>query len=106
MMHDEPPLLGAEWTDCYRYSESAGPWWVERQRNRKATSALPFFRSIMSALDMKSTTVPGIKEFPGSLKVQVLHKESRRVPVVAPLTSSRKSRAFLFPTTERLTDLV
>jgi len=75
-MHDEPPLLGTEWTNRYRYSESADPWWVERQRNRKATSALPFFRSIMSVLEVKSTTVRGIKEFRGSLRVQVRHNES------------------------------
>ena len=70
------------------------------------TSALPFFRSMMSVLEVKSTNVRGTKVFRGSLRVHVRHKESRRVPVVAPLTSSRKSRAFLFSVTERLTDFV
>ena len=91
--------------DSYRYSESAGPWWLDRQRNRKITCALPFFRSMTSVVDLKSTNVRA-KEFWGSLLVQLLHKEERIVPVVAPWTSSRKSRAFLFPVTERVTDFV
>jgi len=92
--------------NSYRYSESAGPWWVDRQRKRNVTSALPFFKSMTSVLEVKSTNVRGIKEFWGSLSVQVWHKESRSVPVVAPWTSSRKSRASLFPVTKRLTDFV
>src|SRR5258706_15494771 len=92
--------------NSYRYSESAGPWWVDRHRNRKVTSALPFFRSMTSVLEVKSTNVRGIKEFWGSLSVQPRHKESRSVPVVAPWTSSRKSRVFLCLVTERLTDFV
>src|SRR5258706_1305867 len=69
--------------NSYRYSESAGPWWVDRQRKRNVTSALPFFKSMTSVLEVKSTNVRGIKEFWGSLSVQVWHKESRSVPVVA-----------------------
>jgi hypothetical protein len=60
----------------------------------------------MSVLELKSTNVRDTEDFRGSLRVQVRHKESRRVPVVAPLASSRKSRAFLFPATERLADFV
>ena len=104
--YDGPPLFVTERIDSYRYSESLGPWWVDRQRNRKVTSALPFFRSMTSVLEVKSTNLRGVKRFWGSLSVQVQHKESRIVPVVAPWISSRKSRVFLFPVTERLTDFV
>src|SRR5258706_5443037 len=105
-MYDKPPLFVTEWMNTYRYSESAGPWWPDRHRNRKTTCALPLFRSMTSVLDLKSTNVRGTTEFRGSLSMQVWHGESRIVPVVAPWTSSRKSRAFLFPVTDRLTDLV
>ena len=103
--YDEAPLFVTERMDSYRYSESAGPWWLDRQRNRKITCTLPFFKSMTSVEDLKSTSVRA-KEFWGSLSVQLLHKEWRIVPVVAPWTSSRKSRAFLFPVMERLTDFV
>ena len=70
------------------------------------TTALPFLRSMILVLEVKSTNVCGSKEFRGSLSVQVRHGESRIVPVVAPWTSSRKSRAVLFPGTACLTDFV
>jgi len=58
------------------------------------------------SLEVKSTNVRGIREFWGSLSVQFRHKESRRVPVVAPWTSSRRFKVFLFLVTERFTDFV
>ena len=102
----DPSLLGRVWLNNYPYSESAIPWCVERHRNRKAMRALPLFKSMRSVLEVKSTNVGYIKEFRDSFSSQLSHK-LRIVPVVAPWTSSRKSKAFLSPrAAERWTDFV
>src|ERR1700749_1035927 len=95
----ESRLRRRAWMNGYRYSESEIPWWVERHRNRNVTFALPLLKSMMSVLETKSTNVGGITELRDSFLVQLLHKVSRIVPVVAPWTSSQKSSTFLSPRT-------
>ena len=67
------------------------PWCPGRQRKRKATKNLPPFTLIKSSGATKST-IGRLDEGEDSLMEHVRHADFKTLPVVAPRTSSVKSR--------------
>ena len=91
---------------AHSYSSSIVPWCIGRQRKRKATEAFPFFTLTKSSLATKST-IETLDDEEDSLKEHARHVDINALPVVAPRTSSSKSRTVRPPRDpDLLTDLV
>ena len=76
---------------AHRYSSSMVPWCPGRQRKRKAMGTFPSFTLIKSSLATKSI-IGRLIEGEDSLTEHARHTDMKVLPVVAPRTSSFKSR--------------